>query len=36
MNGKSIHFDNKNIKKATSTLKTKKYLIQMILMLIKY
>ena len=27
MNGKSINFDNKNIKKATSTIKTKKYLI---------
>ena len=27
MNGKSINFDNKNIKKATFTIKTKKYLI---------
>ena len=37
MNGKSINFDNNNIKKATFTKKkTKKYLIQMILMLIKY
>ena len=32
MNGKNINFDNKNIKKATSTITTK-YLIQMILML---
>ena len=27
MNGKNINFDNKNIKKVTSTIKTKKYLI---------
>ena len=37
MSGNSINFDNKKIKKVTSTTtKTKKYLIQMILMLIKY
>ena len=38
MNGKNINFDNKNIKKniKTFTIITKKYLIQMILMLIKY
>ena len=36
MNGKSINFDNRSIKKATFTIKTKKYLIQMMLMLIKY
>ena len=36
MNGKNINFNNKNIKKATFTIKTKKYLIKMILMLIKY
>ena len=36
MNGKNINFDNKNVKKATFTIKTKKYLISMILMLIKY
>ena len=36
MKGKSVNFDYKNVKKATSTIKTKKYLIQMILMLIKY
>ena len=27
MNGKNINFDNKNIKKVTSVIKTKKYLI---------
>ena len=27
MNGKNINFNNKNIKKATSTIKTEKYLI---------
>ena len=36
MSGNSINFDNKKIKKATSTTKTKKYLIQTILMLIEY
>ena len=36
MNVKNINFENKNMKKATSTIKTKKYLIKMILMLIKY
>ena len=37
MNRKNINFDNKNIKKLTFTIKTKKkYLIQMILMLIRY
>ena len=35
MNGKNISFDNKKIKKVTFT-KKKKYLTQMILMLIKY
>ena len=33
---KEHKFDSKNIKKATSTIKTKRYLIWMILMLIKY
>ena len=36
MNGKNLNFDNKYIKKATSTIKIKIYLILMILMLIKY
>ena len=37
MSGNSINFDNKKIKKVTSAItKTQKYLIQMILMLIKY
>ena len=36
MNGKNINFDKKNVKRATSTIKTKIYLIWMILMLIKY
>ena len=36
MNGKNINFNNKNIKNVTFTIKTKKYLIYMILMLIKY
>ena len=31
-----INFDNRKIKKVTSTTKTKKYLIQMILILKKY
>ena len=35
MNTNNINFDNKKIKKVTFTEKTKKYLIQMILMLIK-
>ena len=36
MSGNSINFDNKKIKKVTSTItKTKKYLIYMILMLVK-
>ena len=35
MIGKNENFDNKKIKKATSVTKTKKYLIWMILMLIK-
>ena len=33
---KEHKFDSKNIKKATSTIKTKRYLIWVILMLIKY
>ena len=36
MNGKNLNFDNKYIKKATSTIKIKIYLILIILMLIKY
>ena len=36
MNGKSINFNDKKFKKATFTIKTKKYLMQMILILIKY
>ena len=36
MNGKRINFNHKNIKKVTFTIKTKKYLIQMILLLVKY
>ena len=37
MSGNSINFDNKKITKVTSAItKTQKYLIQMILMLIKY
>ena len=37
MSGNNINFDNKKIKKVISTItKTKKHLIQMILMLIKY
>ena len=36
MNGENLNFDNKYIKKATTTIKIKKYLILMILMLIKY
>ena len=35
MNTNNINFDNKKIKKVTFTKKTTKYLIQMILMLIK-
>ena len=36
MSGNSINFDNKKIKKVTSTItKTKKYLIYKILMLVK-
>ena len=35
MNKNNINFDNKNIKKATFTIKIKKYLMQMILMLIE-
>ena len=34
MNGKKINFDNRKIKKSDFYKKTKKYLIQMILMLI--
>ena len=36
MNKNNITFDNKKIKKATFTIKIKKYLIQMTLMLTKY
>ena len=36
MSGNSINFDDKKVKKVTSTTKTKKYLIKTILMLIKY
>ena len=36
MKGKNINFDNKNIKKSDFYNKNKKYLIQMILILIKY
>ena len=36
MNEKNLNFDNKYIKKATTTIKIKKYLILMILMLVKY
>ena len=36
MSTSSINFNNKNIEKATFTTKTKKYLVQIILMLIKY
>ena len=36
MNGKNINFNNKNIKKETFTIKTKKYIMWMILTLIKY
>ena len=36
MSTKNINFDNKKIKKSDFYKKTKKYLIQMILMLIKY
>ena len=36
MNGKSININDKKIKKATVIIKTKKYLIYKILMLIKY
>ena len=36
MNTSSINFNNQKIKKSDFTIKTKKYLIQMILMLIKY
>ena len=36
MNGKNTNFDNKDMKKAISTIMKKKYLIKMILMLIKY
>ena len=36
MNRININFGNKKIRKATSTTKTKKYLISMILILIKY
>ena len=36
VNGKNINFNNETIKKVTSTTKTKKDLIEMILMLIKY
>ena len=36
MNPKNINFDDKKIKKVTFTKKAKKYLTQIILMLIKY
>ena len=36
MNGKNINFDNKNIIKSDFYNKNKKYLIYMILILIKY
>ena len=36
MSGNSINFGDKKIKKVTSTIKTKKYLVQTLLMLIIY